>query len=644
MHHKTNLIYECTPEIMDEMLHIWTRSSIKLIDVRIKDISVQSPIQNYHMPSSTLVYAYGGAANICLSQTVSRMERFGIIHGGKGTTLSISPEEEKLRVFLVLYKSERLAHLEEELRRLMERLNPFVQQFAYAPANPIHMMDLFQQMYTAWNSDRRLGQMHTKGLFYHSIREIYRDLERDKAGILRPDPALSAKEYLDEHYMNPIMFQDIADLFGISGGQLTRLYKRKYGISLQEYLTLTRLKAVEKHLKYTNATVKEVANGCGFNDENLLLRAFKKHYKMSPGAYRKKVRISMQGLSVDNDSHYPYNEKEFISLTQFQRDGESNMFGKTKSKEIILVALVSLMMLLSACSSNVAINNGGASNQSAAQEQQNSGQAVESEASTRMVTTVNGEIEVPANPQRIIATYGIGDLVALQASLVATYDVEGAAFEEELADLPVWDAFETEAIMAYDPDLIFVVNEEQYDKASKVAPTILIPFTEMSMEERVTFLGEVLGKEEEAKQLLSDFNEKLDAAKEALREKDIMTKTFSLMEGGNGSIWVFGDKWGRGGDLLYSHLGLQAPEIIEKEIIGKDQYRDISLEVVDQYAGDYIIYSGELGDLKGNPVWESLPAVKSGNVIYIDYALFFNIDIFSTNVQLDFIMDQFADR
>lgn len=157
-------------------------------------------------------------------------------------------------------------------------------------------------------------------------------------------------------------------------------------------------------------------------------------------------------------------------------------------------------------------------------------------------------------------------------------------------------------------------------------------------------MGEVLGKEEEAQKLLSDFNEKITAAKKLLEEKEITSKTFSLMEGGNGSVWVFGDKWGRGGDLLYSHLGLKAPDIIQEEIIGKDQYRDVSMEVIGDYAGDYIIYSGELGDLEGNPVWESLPAVKSGNVIYIDYALFFNIDIFSTDVQLNYIMNQFAER
>lgn len=49
-----------------------------------------------------------------------------------------------------------------------------------------------------------------------------------------------------------------------------------------------------------------------------------------------------------------------------------------------------------------------------------------------------------------------------------------------------------------------------------------------------------------------------------------MDKTFSIFEGNdNGGAWAYGDKWGRGGDLIYSHMEFKAPEIIQNEIIGK---------------------------------------------------------------------------
>jgi len=264
----------------------------------------------------------------------------------------------------------------------------------------------------------------------------------------------------------------------------------------------------------------------------------------------------------------------------------------------------------------------------------------EASADTRVISTAQGEIEIPSNPQRVIVTYCLGDALALGVKPVATYDVTGTAYEKELEGVPVWEKFEAEQLIAYEPDLLIVANQEQYDIASKIAPTILLPFTELTMEERVSFMGDVLNKQEEAKTILTEFNEKLKDAKVILTEKNIMNKTFSVIEGdGNGGIWVFGDKWGRGGDLLYSHLGFQAPEIVEKDIISGEQYRDVSMEVIGEYIGDYIIIAEGLEDLEGNKIWESLPAVKAGNVIPIDFTLFYDIDIYSTSIQLDYLMD-----
>ena len=268
-------------------------------------------------------------------------------------------------------------------------------------------------------------------------------------------------------------------------------------------------------------------------------------------------------------------------------------------------------------------------------------EAVESErAEIRVISTAQGDVEVPSNPQRVIVTYCVGDALALGVKPVAIYDVEGTAYEKEVEGVPVWEKFEAEQLLSYEPDLLIVANQEQYNIASKIAPTILLPFTEQTMEERVRFMGDVLNKQEEAEAVLKAFYEKLDAAKATLGEKSILEKTFSIVEGDdNGGVWVYGDKWGRGGDLIYSHLGFRAPEIVEKEIIAGEQYRDVSMEVIGDYIGDYIVIDRGLEGLEGNTIWESLPAVKAGHIIPIDFTLFYDIDIYSSGVQLDYLMD-----
>ena len=55
-------------------------------------------------------------------------------------------------------------------------------------------------------------------------------------------------------------------------------------------------------------------------------------------------------------------------------------------------------------------------------------------------------------------------------------------------------------------------------------------------------------------------------------------------------------------------IRFKALDVIQNEIIAKDQYREISLESVKDYAGDYIIFEGEVGKLENNSVWQSIPA------------------------------------
>lgn len=305
---------------------------------------------------------------------------------------------------------------------------------------------------------------------------------------------------------------------------------------------------------------------------------------------------------------------------------------KMKRIAAAFVSAISLSLIISGCSKAPTAN--------AVTEASN-----DLKTSGRIVHTSQGDVEVPAEPKRVIATYGMGDLLALGVKPAATYDAKGSAYEKEVADLPVWDKFEAEEIMSYNPDLIFVVNQEQYDQVSKIAPTIMIPFTELSLEERVTYLGEILDKEEEAKKALSEFKEKIGKAKETMKESGLDTLTYSIFDTSrDGRVFVYGDKWGRGGDLIYSQLNLKAPDVIQKDIIGKDQYRELSMESVMEYAGDYVILSGEPGFLSDNPVWNSIPAVKAGHVIPIDEILFYDIDLYSSNVQLDYFMNELTGK
>jgi iron complex transport system substrate-binding protein len=264
------------------------------------------------------------------------------------------------------------------------------------------------------------------------------------------------------------------------------------------------------------------------------------------------------------------------------------------------------------------------------------------ESKTRTVKTVKGEIEVPANPKRIAVNFYQGDLLALGVKPIATEKVEGeTAFKDELKGVKEIEKWEPEEVMALDPDLLIVTSEEDYEKLNKIAPTVLVPFGEFTTEERVTLLGEVVGKQDEAKKVLENFKQKVDDSKEKLNKAGLMDKKFTLLESHSGKTWIYGNKYGRGGEIFYDYLDLKAPDVIEKEIIDADQYREISLEALPEYCEDYVINStwGGKDTLTENDIWNNMIAVKEGKVIKTSAELYFYVDIYSMDVQLDKFVD-----
>ncbi|MCE5173068.1 hypothetical protein LQV63_27775 [Paenibacillus profundus] len=74
-----------------------------------------------------------------------------------------------------------------------------------------------------------------------------------------------------------------------------------------------------------------------------------------------------------------------------------------------------------------------------------------------------------------------------------------------------------------------------------------------------------------------------------------------------------GDGIYRGGQAIYRHLQLIPPALIQKEMMDQGEtYKQVSFEVLADYAGDYIFLDESNGGAlnKKDPIWSSITAVK----------------------------------
>ncbi|OPA73523.1 ABC transporter substrate-binding protein [Paenibacillus selenitireducens] len=288
------------------------------------------------------------------------------------------------------------------------------------------------------------------------------------------------------------------------------------------------------------------------------------------------------------------------------------------------LALITTMLILAcivtACGSAEAGNNGKETAQTGttAPSQEVSERPSE-EPKVRTVSTIHGNIEIPVHPQRIVAEEYLGSLIALDVIPVGApgLTIQNYYFKESLvgvADIGDYGKPSVEKVVELNPDLIITGNGDNYDQLSKIAPTVVIPYGDLkNAHEELTYFGTLFDKENEAKIWLEGYDRRIAAAKAKVDAAIPADSSFSIMEDGQKSTWVYGDNFGRGGQPIYQALGRKPPAEVADEII-KKQWAEISAEMLSKYAGDYIIMTSNhrtIEDFKADPIWGSLPAVKN---------------------------------
>lgn len=260
---------------------------------------------------------------------------------------------------------------------------------------------------------------------------------------------------------------------------------------------------------------------------------------------------------------------------------------------------------------------------------------------TQTISTIMGEVIVPLNPTRIVALGNPGDLVAMGVNPIAG-DNETRLFDGILTDetYTYITSDDYEGIMALEPDLILIAStpeQADYEKLTAIAPTVTTEAYVVSLSDRITFVGKVIGKEAEAEKALSDFETQAEAYKNQLINAGIENKTITVMEGN----YLFGDKYGRGADIVYNYLGFKAPDKLQELFDNGDMYLDVSMELLPEYSGDYILNSVWDGseDLSQNAVWNSIPAVKNNHVINIDFSDYFSRDLYTSGKQMKLLVE-----
>ena len=332
-------------------------------------------------------------------------------------------------------------------------------------------------------------------------------------------------------------------------------------------------------------------------------------------------------------------------------------------KMIAIAALLLTIALIAACgranetspqhSTTAAVESAPSS--SAPAESSPAAAETPSQPAERTVATVNGDVKIPAEPQRIAATYYAGELAALGiwpagtvTRLLGEASPNLAAYTQGTADIGNFPP-SLEAIVALDPDLILATDFDgiEYADYAKIAPTIVLPWSNDDVWTKLRTIGGLLGKEAEAESFISGYESQAFEAREKIQGAVGADETVSIIRFFGSSIRVYG---GRDiGHAFYNGLQLAPPPTIAAAMAQDPNFtstENVTLEELPDYAGDriFVVVTDEDGDkaykeAQKLSLWSELPAVKNGFVYELPADKWFAYDPISVQATLQGAVD-----
>ena len=103
-----------------------------------------------------------------------------------------------------------------------------------------------------------------------------------------------AEDYIENHLSEKITLSDMAHNLGISEYHFHRIYRKNGAETLNQFITRIKMERSAIYLVVNRKImITEIAFRYGYNDSSSYNRAFRKHFGLSPTAFRKEQEKSI---------------------------------------------------------------------------------------------------------------------------------------------------------------------------------------------------------------------------------------------------------------------------------------------------------------------------------------------------------------
>lgn len=153
--------------------------------------------------------------------------------------------------------------------------------------------DFDTQLFENWLNDSHMGNA-AKASLYELQGRLLRMCERvsvnNQATTTIHTNELNLIEqiaiYIAKNYNNPIKISDIGKSVGLHPDYANAIFKKTFGRTLSEHITIERITHAQRKLITTDSSILDIALDCGFNSISSFNASFRKLNNCTPREYR----------------------------------------------------------------------------------------------------------------------------------------------------------------------------------------------------------------------------------------------------------------------------------------------------------------------------------------------------------------------
>ncbi len=166
--------------------------------------------------------------------------------------------------------------------------------------NFMELQQLFEMMFRNLSESEPYAERFCNSLMHALLSKVLAivnaptpDIAPEEAEVDEPNILGNrVKQYIDQHYMEPITLQSIANDLHASQCYLSHVFKDMSGFSPIQYLLRRRIGEAQTLLLRTDYSITQIAGMVGYDTQSYFNMQFTKHVGMSPKKFRQNYIVA----------------------------------------------------------------------------------------------------------------------------------------------------------------------------------------------------------------------------------------------------------------------------------------------------------------------------------------------------------------